>query len=311
MRVFRGLDELPPFHKPVVTIGTFDGVHIGHRAIIQQIIAKAREVNGESILVTFEPHPRMVIGVSEKPISLLQTLEEKIAALQQLDIDNLVVVPFTKAFSEISASDYIKDFLVRHFHPHTLVIGYDHRFGNQRNGDFNMLERMKQEYHYILEEIPMKEIENSAVSSTRIRQALAAGDVQKAALYLTRPYTLSGQVQQGAQIGRTLGFPTANILPDSEQKLIPAIGVYAVNVFHHGQSYQGMLNIGFRPTVTQSNQAAIEVHLFDFNQTIYGEHLQIEFMARLRDEQKFASLEELTSQLASDREQAIRLLNKV
>jgi len=309
MKVYRGIDALPEFKNPVVTIGTFDGVHAGHRVIIERIRKRAAEIHGQSILITFEPHPRLVLGTQNSPLNLLTTLDEKIELLQQLGIDFLVVVPFTKEFASISADDYIEDFLINHFHPHSFVIGYDHHFGKHRSGNFRMLEQVKEKFGFQLEEIPVEEIEQVAVSSTKIRQALLEGKIQIANDYLCAPYRLQGTVIHGDQRGRLIGFPTANLKAEDPHKLIPAVGVYAVRVTLHDNIYMGMMNIGFRPTVHEQGSLSLEVHLFNFNETIYDDIITVDFIERIRDEQKFDHIDMLVKQLHQDKQVAISLLS--
>lgn len=309
MRVFYGLDQLPQFKNPVITIGTFDGVHLGHASIIDRLKKKAAQVDGESIIITFDPHPRRVLSPSENTIELLTTLDEKITALSHLHIDHLVVVPFTLAFADLSARDYIGEFIVKHFHPNTIIIGYDHHFGKNREGNYRLMEAVREEYGYTLEEIPVQEIEHSAISSTRIRKALHAGDIVKANDYLGKPYSLQGTVVHGEHRGRSIGFPTANISVAEQSKLIPANGVYAVQVVVSGTPYQGMMNIGFRPTIAINSQRSLEVNLFGFEGDLYGQILKIEFIARLRDEQKFEDIEQLKQQLERDKILAMHILN--
>ena len=304
MRVYKGLENLPSFKKPVITIGSFDGVHLGHRKIIEQIIAKANEVNGESVIITFNPHPRLVLHNETKGVSLLSTLDEKIDALEKLNVDVLVVVPFTKSFSEISAQAYIEDFLIANFHPHTLVIGYDHHFGNNRSGNFAMLAEKKIDYHFELEEITAQEISHIAISSTKIRAALFQGNVKMANEYLCNNYTVFGKVVHGEKKGRLLGFPTANLQVMDYDKLIPAKGVYVVNVKVGAHQYRGMMNIGTRPTITDNDLVSLEVHILKLDQDLYGQYLTVEFLDRIRDEKKFSSLDELIAQLNSDKKVA-------
>ena len=304
MRVYKGLENLPSFKNPVITIGSFDGVHLGHRKIIEQIIAKANEVNGESVIITFNPHPRLVLHNETKGVSLLSTLDEKIDALEKLNVDVLVVVPFTKSFSEISAQAYIEDFLIANFHPHTLVIGYDHHLGNNRSGNFAMLAEKKIDYHFELEEIPAQEISHIAISSTKIRAALFQGNVKMANEYLCNNYTVFGKVVHGEKKGRLLGFPTANLQVMDYDKLIPAKGVYVVNVKVGAHQYRGMMNIGTRPTITDNDLVSLEVHILKLDQDLYGQYLTVEFLDRIRDEKKFSSLDELIAQLNSDKKVA-------
>lgn len=305
MRVFKGLDNLPPFKNPVLTIGTFDGVHLGHAKIIERLRKKATEVDGESIIITFDPHPRFVVAPNSTPIELLSTSQEKIKALQALRVDNVVIVPFTKAFSDISAEAYIRDFIVSNFHPHTIIIGYDHHFGKNRQGNYQLLESVKATYGFQLEEIPVQEIEHIAISSTKIRAALHIGDIKKANELAGKYYTLEGVVIHGEKRGRLIGFPTANVHVGDAHKLIPANGVYAVKAYLKETVYKAMLNIGVRPTVSSSNHRSIEVNIIDFDQDIYDETLRIEFVDKLRDETKFNGIDELITQLTIDKQDAL------
>lgn len=307
MRVFKNLENLPRFKNAVLTIGTFDGVHKGHQKILDRIAALARANGGESILVTFNPHPRFVLQPGNKELKLLNTLEEKIALLDTYGLDNLVVAPFSKAFSQLPALAYMKNFLVENFHPHTIVIGYDHHFGINRSGNIDLLREYAPIFKYQVEQISKETIEDIDVSSTKIRKALLSGDIETGEQLLGHPYTLSGYVIKGKQIGRTIGFPTANIQLGVDYKLIPQTGVYAVYVKIGDKRFKGMLNIGFRPTVAGSEKT-IEVHLLDFNEDIYGEELEIQLVKRLRDETKFANLEELKAQITKDKVEAINCL---
>lgn len=303
MKVFQGLENLPKFTKPVLTIGSFDGVHLGHRKIIEQMKSLANKIGGETIIITFNPHPRLVLGNDTQRVQLLSTVDEKIEALAGLGIDVLVIVPFTKSFSEISAESYIRNFLVQTFHPHTIVIGYDHRFGKNRSGNFDMMAQHQAVFHYALQEIPALELSNIAISSTKIRQALLRGEVNLANQYLCNRYSVFGKVVPGEQKGRLLGFPTANIQVMDYDKLIPANGVYIVQVKLAGtqQQYMGMLNIGVRPTLSDAQQISLEVHIIDLQEDLYGQYLRVELIERLRDEKKFDSLDALITQLHADK----------
>lgn len=307
MRKFFHTDHLPEFKNPVITIGTFDGVHEGHREILKSVADEAQRVNGESLLLTFEPHPRKLL-FPEQSLQLLTTLDEKLALVAKEGIDNTIVVPFTKEFSQFSAKEYVQEFLVKKFHPHTIIIGYDHHFGHDRSGDINLLQSLKTELHFEVKEIPAHLISSAAVSSTQVRKALQAGKVSEAALLLGRRYQLCGNVGHGAQLGRTIGFPTANITVTDADKLIPAIGIYAVYVAHGGTRYRGMLSIGTNPTVTDTLSIKIEVNIFDFSKDIYGDEITLEFVEWLRPELKFNSLEELTRQLYEDQRQSLQIL---
>ena len=299
MAVFYRTDNLPSFRNPVLTIGTFDGVHKGHQAILRDVVHQAAAIDGESILITFEPHPRKLI-YPEQSLQLLTTLDEKIKLIEATGIRHIVVTPFNADFASLTADEYIRDFLVKKFQPQNIVIGYDHRFGHDRTGNLDLLQSLSAQYGFIVNEIPAQKIDEAAVSSTKIRKALHNGDVNGAQAMLGRAYTLSGTVVTGAQIGRKLGFPTANVQPTDADQLIPANGVYAVLAKVNGTQYKAMLNIGIRPTVTTELKLYIEAHLFDFAEDIYGKELELSFVARLRDEQKFPSLEALREQLGRD-----------
>ncbi|GAO44567.1 bifunctional riboflavin kinase/FAD synthetase [Flavihumibacter petaseus] len=309
MQVHRNIQELPAFRNAIVTIGTFDGVHLGHRSIIGQLKAVAEAVNGETVIITFHPHPRRIVGKEAQSVQLLTSLPEKISLLREAGIDHLVVVPFTQDFASQAPEDYVETFLVKRFTPHTLIIGYDHRFGRNRGGDFQLLEQYAASGLFSLVEIPAKLLETATISSTRIRTALLEGDIRLATSLLGHPYFFEGIVVKGNQLGRTIGFPTANLQLTDNEKLIPANGVYAVTVERIDPStglktqLKGMMNIGVRPTVDGLNRT-IEVNILDFNEDIYGEYLQITFHQWLRAEQKFDGLPALQAQLAHDRDNA-------
>lgn len=305
MRIFRDLGKLPSFENSVITIGTYDGVHVGHQKIIGRINRIAEKVSGESILVTFHPHPRSV--VNDKAVSLLSPLEEKFEILEKYKVDNVVVVPFTRNFSQQSPDEYVRNFLYENFNPHTIVIGYNHKFGKNRAGDITFLRSVAEELSFEVEEISKQAIEENSVSSTKIRQALSEGDVTSANQLLGHGYFIQGIVVRGQQLGRQIGFPTANVRVDAEEKLIPMNGVYAVRVVVSGMSHKGMLNIGVRPTVNGLNRT-IEVHIFEFEANIYGEAIRVELVQRIRPEQKFADLKGLVEQLGLDREVALGML---
>jgi riboflavin kinase/FMN adenylyltransferase len=319
MKVYNTIDRLPVFNKSVVTIGTFDGVHLGHLQIIAQLKKEAERIGGETVLVTFEPHPRKI--VSSKPLQLLNTLSEKIELLEKQGVDNLVIVPFTPVFADQPANAYIEDFLVKRFHPHTVIIGYDHHFGKNRSGDFKLLEAYAERHAFELIEIPVHLVDQAAISSTKIREALLAGRVEEAGRFLGYDYFFDGRVMEGNKLGRTLGYPTANLQTQTEDKLIPGNGVYAVQAaitntieerstaalpFNQAR-FKGMMNIGTRPTVDGSKRV-IEVNLFDFNNDIYGQTVRVYVHRYLRKEQKFAGLDALKEQLARDREAAVAAL---
>lgn len=312
MKVHRELaGSLPTFNKAVVTIGTFDGVHLGHRQIIQQLKQEAQRIGGETVIITFHPHPRKIVSSVPGDIKLLNTLSEKIALLDAAGIDHLVVVPFDHHFSSQTSDQYITDFLYRYFQPHTIIIGYDHRFGKNREGDYKLMEKYGASLGFLVKEIPEQVLNKTVVSSTQIRQALVAHDIAKATDFLGYPYFFEGLVVNGNQLGRTIGYPTANLHIHSEEKLIPGNGVYAVKANLLNQEtelYKGMMNIGLRPTV-DGKKKVIEVNLFDFSQDIYGQILRVHLYHHLRSEVAFTGVPALQEQLAKDKEAAMALLS--
>ncbi len=307
MIVHNNIAQLPVFKNAIITIGTFDGVHSGHQQIIELMKTEAAKVGGETVIITFHPHPRKIISSGESPVLLLNTLEEKIQLLEKSGIDHLVITPFTEAFSNQTAEEYIAEFLVKTFQPHSIIIGYDHRFGKNRLGNYQLLEEKSIEFNYRVKEIPVHMLQEIAISSTKIRNALLAGDIETANACLGYDYFFSGKVMEGNKLGRTIGYPTANLLIEDEEKLIPGNGVYIVNVQNPKskiQNLKGMMNIGFRPTVNGS-QRTIEVNIFDFNENIYGETITITLRKHLRNEKKFNGLKELKDQLAKDKEDSL------
>lgn len=308
MAVYYSIDDLPDFASPVITIGTFDGVHMGHKVILQEVHSYARKIGGESVLLTFEPHPRKLI-FPEQQIQILTPLDKKLGLITQEGIQHTVVVPFTKDFASMSAKEYVSDFLVKLFKPSAIIIGYDHQFGHDRKGNIDLLKELQQQYDFDVVEIPAQLIDEATVSSTKIRNAIKEGAVDDAATMLGRNYTLLGTVQKGAQLGRTIGYPTANVVPNHKEQIMPANGVYAVKVTYAGKVYNAMLNIGFRPTVSSDMTLHIEAYIFDFSDDIYNEEIELTFVARLRDEQKFNSLDELKAQLAQDELSAKKVLD--
>lgn len=306
MSIFTNINKLPDFRNAVLTIGTFDGVHLGHKAILQQVVARAKEVGGESILITFEPHPRKLLFPGQ-PLKLLTPLDQKLQLISQAGIQHIIVAPFTHEFAALSAQDYIRDFLVKRFQPSVIVIGYDHHFGHDRTGNIELLKQYEQEYGYKVVEIPAQLIDEAAVSSTKIRNAITAGHVKEAAHMLGRNYSISGTVIKGAQLGKPLGYPTANIELKETDQLIPAIGIYATHAIWNGKRYSSMSSIGYNPTVSDEKKLHIETNIFDFDKTIYGETLDVEFAAWLRNEEKFDSLEQLKQQLHKDKENCLNL----
>jgi riboflavin kinase/FMN adenylyltransferase len=294
---------------------SFDGVHNGHRQILAQMREVASSIGGETVIITFYPHPRKVISSIPGEVKLLTTLAEKTNLLSEAGIDHLVVVPFHHQFAQLSAEDFVHEFLYAHFHPHTLIIGYDHRFGKGRLGDYHLLEKMGAYLGFRVMEIDEQMLQASAISSTRIRQAILSHQVDEATALLGYPYFFEGVVMEGNQLGRTIGFPTANLQITEEDKLIPSDGVYVVSVSLKSPSKQitllkgGMMNIGIRPTVNGKSRV-IEVHIFDFSETIYQQTIQVKLLHFLREEIKFNGLEELKNQLSIDRQQAVNWLRQ-
>jgi riboflavin kinase/FMN adenylyltransferase len=312
MMVHRELaGSLPEFRNAVVTIGAFDGVHLGHQQIIAQLRKEATLINGETVIITFHPHPRKIVTSVPGDIRLLNTLQEKIDLLDKAGIDHLVVVPFDHRFSNQPAEAYIHDFLYHYFRPHTIIIGYDHRFGKGREGDYQLLEAYGKKLGFEVKEIPEQLQNEIVISSTRIRNAIAENDIETANALLGYPYFFEGLIVEGNQLGRTIGYPTANLHITSEEKLVPGDGVYAVSVNIKNQtgSFNGMMNIGIRPTIG-GKKRVIEVNIFDFDATVYGDILQVQVHRFLRGEIKFNGLEELKTQLQKDKEMATALLLK-
>lgn len=305
MKVYTDINDFKNVPNPVLTTGTFDGVHFGHQKIISRLRDIAKKANGESVLFTFYPHPRMVLFPEDDSLKLLSTQEEKIKLLEQVGLDHLIIYPFSRKFSRLTATEYVRDLLVNKIGVKKLVIGYDHQFGRNREGNYQHLEELAPIYGFDVEEIPAQELDDVKVSSTKIRRALFAGDVATAKTYLGYQYKLSGIVVKGQQLGRSIGFPTANIEIQDRYKLVPGNGVYAVEVKVQKERYRGMLNIGVKPTVGGLMKPTIEVYIFNFNKDIYGNFIGLEFVKRLRDEQKFDSIAALKDQLELDRIQAL------
>lgn len=309
MKVYDGLEKFSRLPKAVVTSGTFDGVHIGHQKILSKLTGLAKKTGSESVVITFWPHPRMVLHADSKDLKLLSTFEEKADLLRKAGIDHLIKIAFTQEFSRLSSKEFIRNILIDSIGTTHLVIGYDHRFGKNREGSFDHLVANKKAYGFEVEEISRQDIDNVGVSSTRIRNALAMGQTEVAAEYLGRPYSFTGIVVEGDKIGRQLGFPTANLHIPEDYKLIPADGVYAVEAGLDGKMLTGMLNIGQRPTVGGSNRT-VEVHVFGLDENIYGKSLTIFLIKQIRTELKFDSLEKLKQQLQQDKLSAMAILEK-
>lgn len=310
MKVHYGIGNVAAYN-PVVTIGSFDGVHLGHACVIRHLRRKAAEIGGESVIISFEPHPREVLYPMEKKPGILTTLDEKVEILERYGVDHLVIEPFTVEFARQSYADFVRDALVGRLRMRGLVVGYDHHFGKDREGNFESLQLLSRQYGFFLEQEQVFEEDDVNVSSTKIRNALAVGDVALVNRFLGYPYSFTGTVVAGQHLGNEIGFPTANIALADERKLLPAVGVYAVRVRVDGGEYGGMLNIGVRPTVSREGVVTREVNIFDFGRDIYGESLTVQLVARVRGEQKFASLAELKSQLRQDKEKVKELLAAV
>ena len=309
MKVIYNITEFNPEKPVILTQGTFDGVHFGHQKILRQVVDEALHIGGVSVLLTFYPHPRLVLYPDDNELKLLSTIEEKVDLVSALGIDYLIIMPFTQELSRLRADEFVRDILVEKLHITKLIIGYDHRFGRNREGGMQEMIHFADTYSFELEEIPAQDISESIVSSTKIRQALLDGQVHRAREYLGTAYVLRGKVEEGMQRGTTIGYPTANIRVNSSYKLIPKNGVYAVWVYINEKKYAGMLNIGYNPTF-DDKKWSIEVHLFDFSQNVYHKEISIAFVSRTRDEQKFEDLRSLIDQLKAD-EKEIRTLLEV
>lgn len=308
MKIYKNIDEFKGVDYPVVTVGTFDGVHIGHQKIIKRLTEEARKNNGETVLITFHPHPRLIIHSDSKNFKFINTQKRKFELLEKAGIDHLIIIPFTKEFSRQTSEEFIKNIVVDKVKTKKLVIGYNHHFGKNRLGDFRNLFDLGRKYGFKVEKIPVQDVKNIAISSTKIRKALNEGKIRKANELLGYDYSITGKVVHGSRIGHTIGFPTANIDVENEYKLIAANGVYACRIEWNGQLFKGMGNIGFRPTIDHGD-LTIEVHIFDFDKDIYGDPITIFFIDRIRDERKFKDLDALRLQLFKDKEIVLEILN--
>ena len=313
MRIYKGIDELGAFKNSVVTIGTFDGAHKGHQKILSRRNDIAKETQGESILFTFYPHPRMIVFPENHNLKLLQTIDEKVESLASFGLDNLIIYPFTKEFSRLTAFEFVRDILVEKLKVKTLVIGYDHQFGRNREGDLEFLKETAKIFDFEVEEISAEEVQEVNVSSTKIRQSLNNGNIERANEFLGRPFLCTGIVVEGKKLGRELGFPTLNIQVNNDHKILPKDGVYGVQVQIDEKNFRGMMNIGQNPTVKNSGdqEKKIEVHIFDFNKEIYGTEVKVFFHNFVRDEKTFSNLEELKSQLIKDEKSVRKYFNTV
>ena len=333
MQIYHHINDFKKLTNAVVTIGTFDGVHLGHQKIIQKLIEKAHQINGETVILTFFPHPRMILHPEDHQLKMINTMAEKAMLLEKLGIHHLIITPFTRDFSNQSPQEYIEQVLLQKIGMKAMVIGYDHRFGKDRSGNLAELQQFSEVYNYDIDEIPEQDIADVAISSTRIRKALAKGDVDVANELMSHPFSLTGKVIYGDQIGRTLGYPTANLFIEESYKIIPSDGIYAVEVeikdsrnknqvidnpFQPNQSeiknqkskiYKGMAYIGHRPTINGMSQN-IEVNIFDFADDIYHQSIQLNFLHFIRHDIKFEGLEKLTEQLSRDKESTLAFFEK-
>jgi riboflavin kinase/FMN adenylyltransferase len=307
MQIHRDISKLPVFKNAVITIGTFDGVHLGHYQIIDSLKKEASKASGESVIITFHPHPRKVVSSVITGVRLINTLDERIELLEKTGIDHLVIVPFTDFFANQTAEEYIRDFLVANFKPHTIIIGYDHRFGKERTGDYKLMEAKAEVYHYRLKEISEHILNTIKVSSTNIRNAILHGNIEEANNFLGYYFFFEGEVFHGDKIGREIGYPTANLKSTDEEKIALGDGIYAVYADVAGKRYKGMMSIGFRPTVNGKIRVT-EVNLFDFAKEIYGQTIRVSVKKYLRAEVKFNNLEELTLQLHKDKADSLACL---
>lgn len=324
MQIYHHINDFKRIENAAVTIGTFDGVHLGHQKIISKLIEKAQEIKGESVILTFFPHPRMILNPGDHELKMINTMAEKALLLEKLGVDHLIITPFTRDFSNLSPQQYIKEILIDQIGMKEIVIGYDHRFGKDRSGSLKELQQFSGVYDYQIDEIPEQDIADLAISSTRIRKALAIGDVDTANELMNHPFSLSGKVIKGDQIGRTLGYPTANLFIEESYKIIPSDGIYAVEIFipeeteknknqvienpfqpykklkTGNRKFKGMAYIGHRPTINGLSQN-IEVNIFDFKEDIYHESIRLNFLHFIRHDVKFEGLEKLKEQLAKDK----------
>lgn len=307
MKIYHGIEDFARLPYAVVTSGTFDGVHVGHQKILSRLREAATRSNGETVVITFWPHPRLVLHPEDTSLKLLNTFEEKAELLKLQGIQHLLRIPFTREFSQLSSEEFITQIIVETIGTKKLIIGYDHHFGKNREGSFEQLKLNAPKYGFEVEEIPRQDVDHVGVSSTKIRKALEEGDIETASHFLGSPYSITGRVVIGDKLGRILGYPTANLEIDTAYKLVPADGIYAVTINYNHHEYQGMLYIGNRPTV-KGMKRNIEVNIFDFDADIYGESLTIHFHKLIRRDTRFSDLEELKNQLHKDKEAALSIL---
>lgn len=309
MKIYHSIKEFKPNSQTIVTLGTFDGVHIGHKKIIERLVSNAAVNGGETVILTFFPHPRMILQ-DGTDIKLLNTIDEKSDLLEQCGIDHLIIHPFDQEFSRLTAEEFVEEILVNRFHLKTIIIGHDHRFGRNRTANIDDLINFGNQFSFEVEQISAQEIDEVSVSSTKIRNALSEGNCQLANEYLGYPYFLTGTVEKGKSIGRTIDFPTANLHIKEAYKLIPKNGVYVVSAILNNQTVFGMMNIGFNPTVNGEKQS-IEIHFFNWNSDLYNQKIQVNILYRIREEQKFDSIEDLKIQLQLDQSSSLQVIEKL
>ena len=308
MKIYRSINEYNEDKRSVVTIGTFDGLHHGHQKIFKRVINSSKNKNLSSVVLTFFPHPRIILN-KYNDIKMIDTLDEKILHINKIGIDSLIIHPFDKNFSLLSANQFIKDYLVEKLKMKHIIIGYDHRFGKGREDSVKDLKNYASDYDFTVEEIQAQEIEKIAISSTKVRNSINNGDLKTTEKYLGRYFNLTGKVIKGDGLGKRIMYPTANIFIKEKYKIIPKDGVYLIKTFIKNKLYNGMINIGHRPTIG-ANEKSLEVHLFNFNKDIYGEQISVDIISKIRDEKKFSSIEALKDQLVKDENHCLKLINK-
>lgn len=309
MKVHFGINSLQDIKNPIITVGTFDGVHFGHQKILNRLKKIAKKNKGETVLLTFDPHPRKVL-FNDQHLKLINTLDEKINILEKLGLDHLVVYPFSKEFSKLTAREYVEELLVKKLNTHTLVIGYDHHFGNDRMGNIDLLKQLQSTFNYELVEITAHEIDEIKISSTKIRNSIENGNVKIVYDYSGNHLQFSGKVIKGQGIGKTINYPTANLQLISQDKILPANGVYAIKCKLKSEILNGVMNIGLRPTLNNSSEVNIECHLFNWDQDIYNEILHVNVIERIRDEIKFPDITDLKKQISKDTKTAQKILDE-
>ena len=308
MKIFRSIEDYNLNQRTILTIGTFDGVHEGHKKILNKLISSSKKKNLSSVVLTFFPHPRIILNKYNE-VKMIDTLDEKIKAFEKLGIENLIIHPFDKSFSLLSADQFIKDYLIEKLKINHIIIGYDHRFGKGREASVDDLKKYGESFDFIVEEIKAHEVESIAVSSTKIRDSINSGELDKSAKFLGRFFKLTGKVVKGDGLGKQINYPTANIYVEENYKIIPKDGVYFIKTLIDDKEFKGMMNIGHRPTIGE-NKKSIEVHLFDFDNDIYDKTISVDVLLKIRDEIKFSSIEALKEQLKKDETYCIQLINK-